>query len=157
MADRVVVMNQGVIEQVGTPSEIYSDPATSFVADFIGTMNFLNAFAGANGMVRLGETMIACANWRLKPQLNQPVALAVRPEDVRLLSEPNDESNRVMAQVDWVEFLGSIYRIDLVLEGDKNQKLKAELSANMMRELNLSKGIRLPIVLPPELLWVYGA
>ena len=41
MADRIVVMNHGVIEQVGTPLEIYRDPATSFVADFIGTMNFM--------------------------------------------------------------------------------------------------------------------
>ncbi len=43
MADRIVVMNQGVIEQVGTPSEIYRKPATAFVADFVGTMTFLDA------------------------------------------------------------------------------------------------------------------
>ncbi len=157
MADRVVVMNQGVIEQVGSPSEIYSDPATSFVADFIGTMNFLDARAGANGTVRLGEAEITCANWRLQPRSDQPVALAVRPEDVRLVVGPNDVPNSVTAQVEWVEFLGSTYRIDLILEGDEDQKLKVELSANVMREMNLSKGMRLPVVLPAELLWVYEA
>ena len=41
MADRIVVMNHGVIEQVGTPLEVYREPATAFVADFIGSMNFM--------------------------------------------------------------------------------------------------------------------
>ena len=86
---------------------------------------------------------------------HQPVALAVRPEDVRLVAGPNDVPNSVTAQVEWVEFLGSTYRIDLILEGDEDQKLKVELSANVMREMNLSKGMRLPVVLPAELLWVY--
>lgn len=157
MADRVVVMNQGVIEQVGTPSEIYSYPATAFVADFIGTMNFLNASAGANSTVRLGQTRITCTNWRLESRLDQPVTLAVRPEDVRLLTTEDGVPNSVVAQVEWIEFLGSTYRIDLILEDDRDQKLKAELSANAMREMELSKGMRLPIVLPPDLLWVYAA
>ncbi len=157
MADRVVVMNKGVIEQVGTPVEIYSDPATSFVADFIGTMNFLDARAGVNGRVRVGELELSCANWHLQPRPGQPVRLAVRPEDVRLLAGPHDVPNSLMAQVEWVEFLGSTYRIDLALGDDEGQKLKTELSANVMREMNLSKGMRLPVVLPAELLWVYEA
>ena len=45
MADRIVVMNQGAIEQVGTPQEIYRTPATAFVADFVGAMNFLRRHA----------------------------------------------------------------------------------------------------------------
>jgi iron(III) transport system ATP-binding protein len=155
MADRVVVMHSGVIEQVGTPVEIYGDPATAFVADFIGTMNFLDARAGANGTVRLGDFELSCANWHLQPRPDQPVRLAVRPEDVRLVAEPENEPNSVTAKVEWVEFLGSTYRIDLVLGDDSGQKLKTEVSANVMREMNLSKGNRLPVVLPAELLWVY--
>lgn len=157
IADRVVVMNEGVIEQVGTPVEIYGDPATAFVADFIGTMNFLDARAGANGTVHMGKFEIRCVNWRLQPHPNQPVRLAVRPEDVHPLAEPSDVPNCVTAEVEWVEFLGSTYRIDLVLGDDEGQKLKTELSANVMRELNLSKGTHLPVVLPAELLWVYEA
>jgi hypothetical protein len=89
------------------------------------------------------------------------VRLAIRPEDVRLLSGENDVPNSVTAQVDWIEFLGSTYRIDLLL-GDgqgqgKGQKLKTELSANAMREMNLSKGMQLPAILPAKLLWVYAA
>ena len=157
MADRVVVMNEGVIEQVGTPVEIYGDPATAFVADFIGTMNFLDARAGTNGTVLLGEVEISCANWHLQPRPGQPVLLAVRPEDVRLLAGSNEAPNSVMAQVEWVEFLGSTYRLDLILGGDTGQKIKTELSANAMREMSLSKGMRVPVVLPAELMWVYEA
>jgi iron(III) transport system ATP-binding protein len=157
IADRVVVMNGGVIEQVGTPVEIYADPATAFVADFIGTMNFLDARAGGDGTVRLGESEVRCANWRLQPQPNQPVRLAVRPEDVHLLAKADEVPNCITAQVEWVEFLGSTYRIDLVLDGDQSQKLKTELSANVMREMKLSEGRQVPVVLPAELLWVYEA
>jgi iron(III) transport system ATP-binding protein len=157
MADRVVVMNDGNIEQVGRPAEIYSDPGTSFVADFIGTMNFLDARAGADGTVRLGEAEIACGNWRLEPRLDQPVRLAVRPEDVHLQAGTIEEPNTVTAQVVWVEFLGSTYRLDLALDGDEGRRLKTELSANLMREMNLSKGMWLSVVLPAELLWVYEA
>jgi iron(III) transport system ATP-binding protein len=157
MADRVVVMSEGVIEQVGTPVDIYSDPATSFVADFIGTMNFLDARAGVNGGVRLDGVEIACANWRIEPHRDQPVHLAVRPEDVRILTEDSDEPNSITARVVWVEFLGSTYRLDLALGENEGQTLKTELSANVMREMDLSTGTRLPVVLPKELLWVYEA
>jgi hypothetical protein len=73
------------------------------------------------------------------------------------VAEPENEPNSVTAKVEWVEFLGSTYRIDLVLGDDSGQKLKTEVSANVMREMNLSKGNRLPVVLPAELLWVYKA
>ena len=157
MADRVVVMNDGVIEQVGRPVEIYSDPGTSFVADFIGTMNFLDSRASTDGRVRLGATEIDCANWRVEPRPDQPVRLAVRPEDVRVAEGSDSQPNTVTARVDWIEFLGSTYRITLVLGDDANQKFKTELSANMMRDMNLSIGTDLPVVFPSERLWVYEA
>src|SRR6185436_15587340 len=60
MADRIVVMNQGVIEQVGTPSEIYRNPATAFVADFVGTMTFLDAQVTGPERLRFGTIELAC-------------------------------------------------------------------------------------------------
>ncbi len=61
MADRIVVMNQGVIEQVGTPSEIYRKPATAFVADFVGSMTFLDAIVSGPNRLRLGTVDLACS------------------------------------------------------------------------------------------------
>ena len=120
-------------------------------------MNVLDARVGADGTVRLGEAEIACGNWRLEPRLDQPVRLAVRPEDVQLQVGTAEEPNTVTGQVVWVEFLGSTYRLDLALDGEEDRKLKTELSANMMREMNLSEGMCVSVVLPAELLWVYEA
>ncbi len=59
MADRIVVMNQGRIEQVGTPREVYETPATPFAADFIGKVNVLPGVAEAAGRVRVGGIALA--------------------------------------------------------------------------------------------------
>ena len=88
MADRIVVMNHGVIEQVGAPVEIYREPASVFVADFIGTMNFLSAEitgdAGTGGGgIRAGGLALAC-DTSGHPE-GERVTAAIRPEDIVLL------------------------------------------------------------------------
>src|SRR5437879_3499994 len=60
MADRIVVMNHGAIEQIGPPLEIYREPASPFVADFIGLMNFVAGTVVHDGVVRLGRVELAC-------------------------------------------------------------------------------------------------
>jgi iron(III) transport system ATP-binding protein len=80
MADRVVVMDQGRIAQVGTPQQIYSSPASAFVADFIGTMNFMDGTQVDTNRVRLGDLEFDCDADGLAPE--SPVTLAIRPEDV---------------------------------------------------------------------------
>ena len=89
MADRIAVMNEGVIEQFGPPQEIYDRPATLFVADFIGSppMNFL-AFAGAlargDRTIRVGERSAAGARAARGPAPRATSSSASRPEHVRL-------------------------------------------------------------------------
>src|SRR5947207_13439475 len=60
MADRIVVMREGVIEQIGTPSDIYRKPATAFVADFVGTMTFLDAQISGDDRMQLGRIQLCC-------------------------------------------------------------------------------------------------
>ncbi len=80
LADRIVVMSMGAIEQVGTPDEIYANPTTPFVAGFIGTMNMLS------GVVDSGNVM--AAGFRLAANLpNGEATLAVRPEDFVLADD----------------------------------------------------------------------
>ena len=81
MADRIVVMNQGVIEQVGTPTEVYRRPATAFVADFVGTTNFLPAVVVGPGQVRFGNIDLSC-ELDVRPGAGHDVTVAIRPEDV---------------------------------------------------------------------------
>src|SRR5699024_4231569 len=108
MADRIVVMNEGVIEQVGTPMEIYHHPRTPFVASFIGAMNFLPGHVVNADHIRIGQSEVAVA------QHGQPVGesvkVAVRPEQVVLADEPAEDMpacNQFAARVEWLEFLGS--------------------------------------------------
>jgi ABC-type Fe3+/spermidine/putrescine transport system ATPase subunit len=81
MADRIVVMNEGAIEQVGTPTEVYRRPASAFVADFVGTTNFLPGIVVGPDRVRFGEVDLAC-ELDLRPGPGHDVTLPIRPEDV---------------------------------------------------------------------------
>ena len=101
MADRIIVMNQGRIEQIGTPGEIYSNPASTFVASFIGAppMNLLIAEA-ANGRVTLSGGQVVPASG--VNGYTGPIQVGIRPEDVAPYSE-GDISFEVMI----VEELGA--------------------------------------------------
>jgi len=99
LADRVVVMNQGVIQQVGSPREIYNNPANVFVAGFMGTpaMNLLDGQIG-NGVFS-GENITVCD---LPTQLSGPVILGFRAEDAALVTAEGD----INAPVFSMELLG---------------------------------------------------
>ena len=106
MGDKIVVMNHGVVEQFGTPQEIYDHPATLFVADFIGSpaMNFLRF----NGSFRAGDRAVSLGAKRIEtPELHEEVAardlvLGVRPEHVSFSAE-GGYRGRIMA----TEYLGT--------------------------------------------------
>jgi len=116
MADRIFIMNKGVLQQSGAPMEVYSRPANRFVAGFIGSpaMNFIDAtvvsdeqalFIDAEGFrVRLPDAFRS----RLAPYADRPVVFGVRPEDISAHPDgPNDEGNTATARADVVETLGS--------------------------------------------------
>ena len=116
MADRIVVMNHGVVEQMGTPMEIYLRPATPFVAEFVGKANRLPAIAGGDGTVLLAGQRLFCpqaGNLRA----GQEVAAYLRPEDCRILNctampvagMPQGEEGTPVwnGVVEQMEFLGS--------------------------------------------------
>ncbi|MFA9421030.1 MAG: putative 2-aminoethylphosphonate ABC transporter ATP-binding protein, partial [Gammaproteobacteria bacterium] len=75
MADRIVVMNQGVIEQIGTPTEIYREPSTLFVADFIGAMNQTAGKATRNDSVAIGEVTLSSRPHSIQP--GEPLVVAI--------------------------------------------------------------------------------
>src|ERR671912_3005481 len=88
LSDKLVVMNQGVIEQIGTPSEVYRRPATRFVATFIGSppMNILEGMVEGPGLVSVGGSLLPVAGMRRDLKTNTRVDVGIRPEDVRVLS-----------------------------------------------------------------------
>ena len=155
MADRIVVMNHGVIEQVGSPLEIYREPATAFVADFIGTMNFLPGQVLPAGRVGLGDLEIACPANGMSD--GAPVTLAVRPEDVLLQGVSPDDENAFEAEIIEAEFLGSFIRADLKVPGLGEKLLRADFSINLVRRQDIGQGDTVLIALPKDLLRLYSS
>ena len=149
MADRIVVMNDGVIEQVGSPEAIYNTPATRFVADFIGTMNFVPAQSSRKGEITIGSTTLNC---NLATGSGDLIA-AIRPEDIQVGS---GNQNSFTAIVESIEFLGAFVRAELSSVSLGDARLLADFSANVVRGEQLVKGIELPICLPGESIRLYA-
>jgi spermidine/putrescine transport system ATP-binding protein len=102
MADRIAVMNQGRIEQLGAPTELYERPRTAFVAGFLGTSNLLSGVVAGQGLVRLGDG----SEVRLDTDgAAGEVAVGVRPEKIRL-GEPADGANRLVGAVRESAYIG---------------------------------------------------
>jgi putative spermidine/putrescine transport system ATP-binding protein len=111
LSDRVVVMSDGHIEQIGTPFEVYNFPKTPFVASFVGTLNVLpaNIVDTARGELTVAGQPIRIER-RFEGGQGKSVNIALRPEMVSLGDGP-EGSNRVRGKVVDVSFLGSIVRI----------------------------------------------
>ena len=153
MADRIVVMNQGVIEQVGTPTEVYRKPATAFVADFVGTTNFLPGVVVDRGHVRFSGIDLAC-ELDIKPGAGHDVTLAIRPEDVVVRNISTSTPNAFQARIAEIEFLGSFCRVGLAINGG-GPALVADFSINTVRDLSIDEGKEMLVALPPERLRVF--
>lgn len=153
MADRIVVMNHGVIEQVGTPEEIYSQPVTPFVAQFVGTMNFFQCSVVDERTVRVGGQDVCCPKSVNMPK-DTTASLAIRPEDIRI-RHSDQASNRLKAAVASMEFLGSFVRSTLDVDGMADP-LVADFSMNDMRDLNIQLGGNLMLDLPEERLHLFA-
>ncbi len=111
LSDRVVVMNQGRIEQIGTPLEIYNYPQTEFVASFVGQLNLLpiTALDLATHTCRVaGQAVHFAPDERYHPSLERP-RLAIRPEEIRLGRA--EGANVLHGVVEAVIFLGAIIRL----------------------------------------------
>ena len=90
MSDTIVVMNQGYIQQIGTPEDIYNEPENAFVADFIGDSNIVNGTMVQDRLVTIQGVRFACVDTGFG--INKPVDVVIRPEDLELMAIPETES-----------------------------------------------------------------
>ncbi len=156
MADRIVVMSDGRIAQVGTPMEIYRNPVNAYVADFIGSMNFLRGRMGAGGQVKVGRLKIALPEGAAKQfAKGDDVVVCIRPEDVAVRNLERFKAKKFTMTINDVEFLGSFCRVTLDVDGDKDAELVADFSINLMRDFNLVRGGKLDVALPGRRLQVF--
>ncbi len=155
MADRIVVMRDGAVEQVGSPEEIYRRPATPFVADFVGHMTFMDAIVTGPGKVRVDELDLVVAN-AAPFAAGTPVRLAMRPEEVRTRGIGEDTPNRFEATIGDLAFLGSYCRAHLEPTGSRKTRIAADFSTNAMRDLGIVPGQVRAVAFPPEALHVFA-
>ena len=112
MSDTIVVMNQGYIQQIGTPETIYNEPENAFVADFIGDSNIIDALMIEDKLVSILGTKFACVDTGFGK--NKPVDVVIRPEDVELV-EPGDGT--IQGVVSHLIFKGVHYEMEVMANG----------------------------------------
>jgi putative spermidine/putrescine transport system ATP-binding protein len=154
LSDRVVVMNEGRIEQIGAPADIYNFPATSFVASFVGTLNLI-----AGRVVDAGTGRLSIAGQEIRTSKpvedardGATVTVAIRPESVEL--GDGGGANQLRGPVEDVSFLGSIVRTRIGLDGG------ASLSLDTFNDPHLvppNVGDVVAASFPPEATLVIGA
>jgi iron(III) transport system ATP-binding protein len=121
MSDRILVMDHGRIAQEGTPEEVYRNPTTPFVADFVGQCNLLDGAVETIGdhcvVVGSNELKFSVAVDHAEFPVATPVTLAVRPESVHLRSAPvhAGESNAFSGRLDSTSFFGDHFRSEVVV------------------------------------------
>jgi iron(III) transport system ATP-binding protein len=153
VADRIVVMNHGRIEQVGSPMQVYREPASPFVADFVGRINVVPATAEAAHRVRIGPTVFECGH---DAPAGAAVKLYLRPEDVLARPIAPGDSNVFEAVIDKIEFLGSYCLVRVTSPALGEHRLTVYLSLNFLAEHALEVGGRLPLRLLPDRMRIFA-
>jgi spermidine/putrescine transport system ATP-binding protein len=150
----LAVMSNGRVEQVGTPSEVYEEPRTAYVADFLGVSNLMEARAdgldaNARGKVRLGDFELVAGQG--DTDARGEVKVVIRPERVRLEESGASGQNRVPGMVERVVYVGSIMQVIVHLA--PGQTLQAWVQ-NQGDGLPYAQGHPVSVHLPAEALRV---
>ena len=117
LSDTIVVFNDGQIQQIGTPTDIYNEPQNAFVADFIGESNILDGVMPCDRRVRFAGHEFECVDEGFEP--NEPVDVVVRPEDIYIMN--NTEAAQITAVVKSCIFKGVHY--EMYVDSDAGYEL----------------------------------
>ena len=137
LSDQVVVMHEGKVEQIGTPAEIYDEPATAFVAGFVGSANVFHGHV-VDGHVHLGSFALPGADHL---EEGTPATAFIRPHDVRISEGSNGSS--VTAVIDRMAKLGWLSRLTLHLEGGR--VLVAHVPSDELNGAQIGDSIRVDL------------
>jgi spermidine/putrescine transport system ATP-binding protein len=112
MSDTIVVMNQGYIQQIGSPEDIYNEPENAFVADFIGDSNIIASTMVEDKMVNILGANFPCVDVGFGR--NKPVDVVIRPEDIDLVKP---EDGIIAGKVTSLLFKGVHYEMEVMANG----------------------------------------
>ena len=120
MSDTIVVMKDGEIQQIGTPTKVYDEPANAFVADFIGESNIISGIMVKDFCVDISGHKFECVDKGFK--YNEPIDVIVRPEDIKIVPT-NDKQCLIEAEVLSCVFKGDHYQVTALTFGDERNEI----------------------------------
>jgi spermidine/putrescine transport system ATP-binding protein len=121
MSDTIVVMKDGVIQQIGSPTKVYDEPANAFVADFIGESNIFSGVMKKDFLVEFIGNDFECVDKGFK--YNEPIDVIVRPEDISII-EDNSKKALFNAEVQTCVFKGDHYQITAIVHADEEYEIQ---------------------------------
>jgi ABC-type Fe3+/spermidine/putrescine transport system ATPase subunit len=121
MADRLAVMNRGKLVQVGSPIEVYRNPVSRMVAEFIGETNFIEGTLRGAGTdagrftvdTSVGQLAARCDSPSWQPAAGDDICLSIRPEALRLVTHPDATANRFVGRIVEATYLGAMAQYHL--------------------------------------------
>jgi len=156
MADRVVVMNDGVIEQVGSASEVYERAATPFVADFLGKVNVLKATSLGGGRYRVGQVDLTLpVNGNAANAAGEAVRIYMRPEDRHVEGDIASLPNRLRGRIVRIDYLGTFCLAELRSDA-LGQPMMISYSLNQLHDLGVREGAEVDIALRVDRVRVFA-
>ncbi len=161
MADRILIIDHGRLVQDGSPHDVYDQPATPFVASFIGSMNFMaNVTKVNNGLYDLGthRLQVGMENGTARLPVGAQVTIAIRPEDV-MIGHDTSPMNTLPTRVAAMEYRGAQFRLNLVIkDGTKREQcIEADVATEKIHRLDIRQDMDLPVHLPLNRLRVYAS
>jgi sulfate/thiosulfate transport system ATP-binding protein len=135
VADRIVVMNQGVVEQIGSPQEVYDNPSSPFVYQFLGNVNLFHSRVHA-GVAKIGDVELVLDEHH-HAQDSEAVAY-IRPHDIDILRHPDGNSS-FQAKISFIHAIGPNVRLELE-RNDINAQVEVELTRERFDHLKLNEG-----------------
>jgi ABC-type sugar transport system ATPase subunit len=150
LADRIVVMNAGVIAQVGTPREVYERPANEFVAGFIGSpaMNFMSLRRTVPGTWKTEEGALSFGHLPFETGNRETLTLGIRPEHLDIAIDANDKPDAFDATVKLAELHGADALLNIDVAG-------VALLARVSGADHPTEGQKLKVVIPPDLMHAF--
>lgn len=152
ISDRIAVMNKGIVEQVGSPFEIYSNPRTAFVASFVGTTNFMEGRVSSKkeniATVEIGEGLSIKGKIDGRIRQGQDVMLFVRPEDIKIRTAIRSRKSltELKGDISQVTFIGNMIRYEAKISEEKTLTVEVH---NPRKYKILKEGSRVLINIDP--------
>jgi iron(III) transport system ATP-binding protein len=157
MADRVVAMRDGEVEQIGTPTEIYHTPRTLFVAGFVGKMNILPGTV-TGGRLTVGNLSFPVPKPYDTPENQGRVIVCLRPEQMRLAAAGGPQrADSFPALVRHLEFLGAFWRASLVVPALGDAEIIADVTSRDMTDAPIAAGETVEVGLSSNRLIIFPA